>query len=164
MVPSRPSYCTPNSSSKLRTHSVFLSFRGIDTGNFVEYLYSALDQAEILTYMKEDTFPLDEPFTPSHMKVIEESQIAVIIFSRNYAASSCCLGELAYIMKCMVERGKTVMPVYYGVYPASVRRQTGECGEAFAKFENSKESDKVESWRKALRDASGLFGWEISDK
>ncbi|PWA82030.1 toll/interleukin-1 receptor (TIR) domain-containing protein [Artemisia annua] len=165
MVPSHPSYCTPDSSSKLRNHSVFLNYRGIDTGsNFVDHLYSALDQAEIPTYMKEDTFPLDESFTPSHIKAIEESQIALIIFSPNYAASSWCLDELAYIMKCMVERGITVMPVYYGVHSWTVRRQRGVYEEAFKNHGHVKETNKVESWRKAVMDASNLFGWEISDK
>ncbi|PWA47199.1 toll/interleukin-1 receptor (TIR) domain-containing protein [Artemisia annua] len=158
MVPSRPSYCTPDSSSKLRNHSVFLSYREIDTGNnFVNHLYSALDQAEILTYMKEDTFPLDESFTPSHKKAIEESQIAVIIFSRNYAASSGCLEELEYIMTWRENIEITIMPVYYDF-------SYEEYEEALERHFHVMGTNKVEHWRRSLREATTLFGWKLSDK
>ncbi|PWA62000.1 toll/interleukin-1 receptor (TIR) domain-containing protein [Artemisia annua] len=157
MASSHPSNYTPTSSNKLGNHNVFLSFQREDTAyTFVDHLYSALDQAEILTYKTEENFPFDEATNPLYLKVLEESQIAVIVFSKHYADSSWCLEELVYIMKCMHVRGKTVMPIYYDVSPSEVRKQK----EAYGNGEFT-EINKVESWRKALVDASNLFGWEI---
>ncbi|KAL7589852.1 hypothetical protein Lser_V15G37395 [Lactuca serriola] len=147
-------------SSEVWKYHVFLSFRGEDTRKtFVDHLYTALEQQGIYTYKDDETLPRGESIGPSLEKAIEESQIAVIIFSKNYADSSWCLDELVHIMKCKDARNQIVMPVFYNVDPAEVRKQKRKYREAFAKhaLENNK---KVESWKKALVDASNISGWE----
>ncbi|KAL7589431.1 hypothetical protein Lser_V15G37492 [Lactuca serriola] len=147
-------------SSQSWKYDVFLSFRGEDTRNtFVGHLYSALEQEGIYTYKDDETLPRGETIRPSLMKAIEESQIAVIVFSKNYGDSSWCLDELAHIMKCRDTKGQVVMPIFYDVDPSEVRKQKRKYGEAFAKHELEKKT-KVESWRKALVDASNISGWE----
>ncbi|XP_023757836.1 disease resistance protein RUN1-like [Lactuca sativa] len=148
-------------SSQPWKYHVFLSFRGEDTRKtFVDHLYTALEQQGIHTYKDDETLPRGESIGPSLEKAIEESQISVIIFSKNYVDSSWCLDELAYIMKCKDRKGQIVMPIFYDVEPSIVRKQKQIYGEAFSKheLENNK---KVESWRKALVDASSISGWEI---
>ncbi|KAK9069862.1 hypothetical protein SSX86_010258 [Deinandra increscens subsp. villosa] len=141
-------------------YDVFLSFRGEDTRKtFVDHFYSALVDRQIHTYKDNITLLKGESIGPSLFKAVEESRIAVIIFSKNYADSSWCLEELAYIMKDRDERGLVVMPVFYDVNPSEVRKQTGDFGKAFSKQE-VENVDKVESWRKALVDASNIAGWE----
>ncbi|XP_042752956.2 TMV resistance protein N isoform X2 [Lactuca sativa] len=147
-------------SSEVWKYHVFLSFRGEDTRKtFVDHLYTALEEQGIYTYKDDETLPRGESIGPSLEKAIEESQIAVIIFSKNYADSSWCLDELVHIMKCKDARNQIVMPVFYNVDPAEVRKQKRKYREAFAKhaLENNK---KVESWKKALVDASNISGWE----
>ncbi|KAI3516523.1 hypothetical protein L1887_15441 [Cichorium endivia] len=123
-------------SSKGWKYHVFLSFRGEDTRKtFVDHLYKALVQKGIYTYKDDETLPWGESIGPSLMTAIEESQIAVIIFSKNYADSSWCLDELEYIMKCKGTRGQIVMPVFYDVDPSEVRKQKCKYGEAFIKHE-----------------------------
>ncbi|CAH1431572.1 unnamed protein product [Lactuca virosa] len=150
----------PALSSKWWKYGVFLSFRGEDTRNtFVGHLYSALEQEGIYTYKDDETLPRGESIRPSLMKAIEESQISVIVFSKNYCDSSWCLDELAYIMKCRDTRSQIVMPIFYDVDPSEVRKQKRKYAEAFAKHELENKT-KVESWRKALVDASNISGWE----
>ncbi|GKG34246.1 Toll/interleukin-1 receptor domain-containing protein, partial [Tanacetum coccineum] len=59
------------------------------------------------------------------------------------------------------------MPVFYDVDPSDVRKQKGDFGKAFSKQEMMKnvkqeveDTTKVESWKKALVDASNISGWE----
>ncbi|KAL7587754.1 hypothetical protein Lser_V15G37504 [Lactuca serriola] len=160
MASSSSSPSAPAFSSQSWKYHVFLSFRGEDTRKtFVDHLYSALQQQGIYTYKDNETLPRGESIGPSLMKAIKESQIAVIIFSENYADSSWCLDELECIMKCRDTKGQIVMPIFYDVDPFEVRKQKRKYGEAFDKhwLENK---TKVESWRKALVDASNLSGWE----
>ncbi|KAJ0816741.1 putative TIR domain, AAA+ ATPase domain, P-loop containing nucleoside triphosphate hydrolase [Helianthus annuus] len=123
---------------------------------FVDHFYSALVDRQICTYKDDETLSRGESIGPSLFKAIQESRIAVIIFSKNYTNSSWCLDELAYIMQCRDERGLIVMPVFYDVDPSELRKQKKDFGKAFAK----QNTTKVESWRKALVDASEIAGWE----
>ncbi|XP_042752827.1 disease resistance protein RUN1 [Lactuca sativa] len=145
-------------------YHVFLSFRGEDTRNsFVGHLYSALEQKGIYTYKDDKKLPQGELIGPSLMKAIGESYISIIIFSENYADSSWCLEELAYIMNCRETRGQIVIPLFYDVEPSELRKQKQKYGEAFLKHELENKT-KVESWRKALVDASNLSGWDIANR
>ncbi|XP_042753729.1 TMV resistance protein N isoform X2 [Lactuca sativa] len=147
-------------SSEVWKYHVFLSFRGEDTRKtFVDHLYTALLQQGIFTYKDDETLPRGESIGPSLVTAIEESQIAIIIFSKNYADSSWCLDELERIMKCKDTRGQIVMPIFYDVDPSEVRKQKRKYGEAFVKHELENKT-KVESWKKALVDASNISGWE----
>ncbi|KAI3781740.1 hypothetical protein L2E82_11764 [Cichorium intybus] len=160
MASSSASSSAPPFSSQSWNRDVFLSFRGEDTRkNFVDHLYSALVQQGVDTYKDDETLRQGESIRPFLMKAIEESQIAVIVFSKNYADSSWCLDELAHIMKCKDKRRQIVMPIFYDVDPSEVRKQKRTYGEAFVKHE-LENKNKVESWRKALVDASYISGWE----
>ncbi|XP_076889848.1 toll/interleukin-1 receptor-like protein [Bidens hawaiensis] len=158
---SRPHNMTSSiSSSKSslsgRIHDVFLSFRGQDTGmRFVKRLHSALVQQRVY----KD--PQDEPIGPYLFKAIQESKIAIIIFTTNYADSDLCLNELKYIMKCRAKKGLVVIPIFLHVDPSDVRTQKRMYGVAFSK-NKSRNIDKVESWRKALVDAANLAGFVVA--
>ncbi|PWA45505.1 NB-ARC domains-containing protein [Artemisia annua] len=128
---------TSSSSSSFRSYKydVFLSFRGEDTRkNFVDHLYKALEDRLVRTYKDDITLPRGESVGSTLLKAIEESNIAVIVFSKNYA-------------------------VFYDVDPSEVRKQKGEFGKAFAKQETENVT-KAESWRNALVDTSNISGWE----
>ncbi|PWA58021.1 toll/interleukin-1 receptor (TIR) domain-containing protein [Artemisia annua] len=149
-----------SSSSRSWKYDVFLSFRGEDTRKtFVDHLYKALEDRLVRTYKDDITLPRGESVGPALLEAIEESHIAVIVFSKNYADSSWCLDELVHIMKCRDEMGLTVIPVFYDVDPSEVRYQKRKFGEAFSKQE-MKNVTKAEFWRKALVDASNISGWE----
>ncbi|KAL8228023.1 hypothetical protein R6Q57_015607 [Mikania cordata] len=152
-----------SSSSELWIYDVFLSFRGENSRkNFVDHLYSALVQQGIYTYKDDEKLPQGEPIGPTLLKAIQESRIAIVVFSENYVDSSWCMDEVTYIMKCMDERGLIVMPIFYHVDPSDMRKQRGKFTEAFAKHE-LENSHKTESWKKALLAASDLSGWVTKD-
>ncbi|KAL4592589.1 hypothetical protein LXL04_005589 [Taraxacum kok-saghyz] len=135
----------------------YKSFRGEDTRKtFVDHLYKALDQQGIYTYKDDITLSRGESINPALMKAIEESQIAVIIFSKNYANSTWCLDELKHIMKCKEQRKQIVMPVFYDVEPWEVRRQKRTYKEAFDKHELENKK-KVKSWGQAV--VNDPWGW-----
>ncbi|XP_076914659.1 disease resistance protein Roq1-like [Bidens hawaiensis] len=160
MASSSSTHSTVISSPLSWNHDVFLNFRGEDTRKtFVDHLYSALVQRGIHTCKDDETLPRGESISESLLKAIEESHIVVVVFSKNYADSTWCLDELAHIMKCKDTRGQIVMPIFYGVDPSEVRKQKLKYSEAFTRHE-LENKNKVESWRKALVDASNLCGWE----
>ncbi|XP_009794567.1 TMV resistance protein N isoform X3 [Nicotiana tabacum] len=94
------------------------------------------------------------------MRAIEESRIALIIFSRNYANSIWCLDELVKIMECKNLNGQIVFPVFYDVDPSTVRKQKSSFGEAFSSHE-AHGCFKLQKWRAALEEAANLSGCDL---
>ena len=83
------------------------------------------------------------------MKAIEESKIAIIVLSINYASSSFCLDELETILDCLKRKRMLVLPVFYNVDHSQVRMKEGSYREALVKPEESlKHSmEKLEKWK-----------------
>ncbi|KAM5586658.1 hypothetical protein ABKV19_005541 [Rosa sericea] len=141
-------------------HDVFLSFRGEDTRNtFTSHLYEALCRAKIQTYMDYKLERGDE-ISPALLEAIRESKLSVIIFSKNYASSTWCLDELAHILECRDKQ--FVIPIFYGVDPSDVRKQSGSYADAFVEHEKRFEDmrDKVLRWRNALTTAANISGFD----
>ncbi|XP_075080784.1 TMV resistance protein N-like isoform X2 [Nicotiana tabacum] len=150
-------------------YKVFLSFRGEDTRRtFTGHLFKSLENSGIFTF--QDDKRLDHGTSISHelLKAIEQSQVALVIFSKYYATSRWCLDELVKIMECKDQCGQTVIPVFYGVDPSHVRNQRDNFAEAFDKHETSYKDDdegmqKLQRWRNALTAAADLKGYDIRD-
>lgn len=99
------------------------------------------------------------------LKAIEESRFVIVVFSKGYASSSRCLIELAKIFECKEKKlGLIVLPVFYHLEPTHVRKQTADFGEAFAKHEPAVSEDKVNKWRKALKNIASISGWHIKER
>ena len=147
-------------------YDVFLSFRGEDTRNsFTDHLYAALDQKGIKTFRDDEGLERGKPISLELLNAIEKSKFAIIVLSRNYATSSWCLDELVKIVECKEKAGLGVLPVFYGVDPSDVRKQTGSFAEAFAKHEDLiKNEEKLRSWRAALSQVANLSGWDARNK
>ncbi|KAF8012801.1 hypothetical protein BT93_I0837 [Corymbia citriodora subsp. variegata] len=155
------------SSSKSKwIYDVFLNFRGTDLrNNFLSHLFKALDQNGIYTFIDSEELRKGDQISPTLMKAIEESCIAIIVFSEDYASSRWCLEELAKIMECKEQKDLTVLPVFYKVDPRDVRGGRKTYGKALAEqeFKFGKDSEEVQKWRKALSDAGSLSGWHLND-
>ncbi|KAK3430971.1 hypothetical protein EUGRSUZ_E02190 [Eucalyptus grandis] len=156
------------SSSKSKSiYDVFLSFRGTDVRNsLISHLYQALDQNGIYTFRDSEELRKGDQISATLMKAIEESCIAIIVFSENYASSWWCLEETAKIMECKEQKDLTVLPVFYKVDPREVREGRKSYREALDKHEDKFKNDleKVKKWKKALFDAGNLSGWHLNDE
>ncbi|KAB2617024.1 TMV resistance protein N-like [Pyrus ussuriensis x Pyrus communis] len=147
-----------SSSSYRCTYDAFLSFRGTDTRKgFTDHLYSALEWAGIHTFRDDEEIETGENIEQELRTAIQESRVSIIVFSKDYASSSWCLNELAIIMERKRTDGHMVIPVFYDVEPSDVRKQTGSFAESFTKHEK-RFKDKVEEWKRALRDVADLAG------
>ncbi|XP_059438589.1 disease resistance protein RUN1-like [Corylus avellana] len=145
-------------------YDVFLCFRGEDTRtNFTDHLYFALRDAGIKIFKDDKELRKGEDLASELLLTIQRSRISVIVFSRNYAASRWCLEELVAIMECRRIVTQLVLPIFYDVDPSDVRNQTGSFAKAFTKYEEHYmlDMDKVLKWRRALREAANLSGWNL---
>ncbi|XP_068338949.1 toll/interleukin-1 receptor-like protein [Pyrus communis] len=105
-------------------HEVFLNFRGEDTRDgFTKCFYTALKKKGINTFLDDDKLERGKAIKPELLKAIEESRLAVVILSCDYASSAWCLDELAHIGKCNKDKRLQIYPVFYYVEPSEVRKQ-----------------------------------------
>ncbi|XP_050218237.1 disease resistance protein RPV1-like [Mercurialis annua] len=149
------------SSAKTR-YDVFLSFRGPDTRhNFTSHLHQKLVDKNIQTFI-DNRLDRGEKIESSLMKVIEESELSVIVFSEGYAASPWCLDELVKIIECRELMGRTVLPIFYNVDPSHVQQLMGTFGDGFKKLE-AEHSHSMDKWRDALTEAATLSGWDSNN-
>ncbi|KAG5574244.1 hypothetical protein H5410_054378 [Solanum commersonii] len=167
MASSSSSYASDSQYRPRWKYHVFLSFRGVDTRRtFTGHLYEGLKNRGIFTFQDDKRLENGDSIPKELLKAIEESQVALVIFSKNYATSRWCLNELVKIMECKEENGQIVIPVFYDVYPSDVRKQTESFAAAFAEHEKKYKDDveamqKVKGWRTALSAAADLKGCNV---
>ena len=156
-----------SSSTPSWKYDVFLSFRGEETRNtFTDHLYDALKKKGIITFRDEEKLETGKSISLELFKAIEDSCIALVILSKNYASSTWCLDELGKIVDCMKEKGMTVLPVFYDVDPCDVRKQLKTFEKAFVAHEERFEEnmEKVEMWKTALTEVANLKGWHLVNR
>ncbi|KAF8016561.1 hypothetical protein BT93_H1930 [Corymbia citriodora subsp. variegata] len=155
------------SSSKPKSnYKVFLSFRGTDLRNtFLCHLYKALYHDGVHTFLDSEELRKGDQTLPALVKAIEDSCVAIIVLSKDYASSWWCLEEVTKIMECKEQKNLTVLPVFYKVHPREVRQGSKSYGRALAKHESKfgKDSEKMKRWKRALFDAGSLSGWHLND-
>ncbi|KAL4580669.1 hypothetical protein LXL04_016870 [Taraxacum kok-saghyz] len=134
---------------------------GADTRkSFIGHLYQALQDKGIYTYKDDERITKGKMISDNLLESIEDSRFYIVVFSKNYASSSWCLKELVKIMECHNTKKHIAYPVFLDVEPTEVRYQTGAVGETFSKHVNKEAAGK---WRKALKDAADLAGWELKN-
>lgn len=160
-----------------RSYEVFLSYRGEDTrASFTAHLNASLLNAGINVFKDDDSIYKGARISKSLPEAIEQSRIAVVVFSKHYADSKWCLNELVKIMKCHRAIRQIVLPVFYDVDPLEVRHQKKKFGKAFQNIltmlSNQTQGEghyKEESslrmlrrnWTTALHEAAGLAGFVV---
>ena len=165
ITPRAPSPSPSPSSSSSTTgwkYQVFLSFRGDDTRySFTDHLCKELRQKNILVFRDNEHLPRGGVIDSELMKAIKQSQFAIIVLSERYADSTSCLDELDEINKCRETTGITVFPVFYHVDPSDVKNLRGIFETELARHVTV-EVERIENWKKALKEVSSLAGWECT--
>nr|AXU93557.1 RPP4/RPP5-like protein [Arabidopsis thaliana] len=140
---------------------IFPSFSGEDVRkNFLSHLLKELNRRSINTFM-DHVIERSCIIADALISAIREARISIVIFSKNYAASTWCLDELVEIDNCSKYFGQKVIPVFYDVDPSHVRKQIGEFGKVFKKTCEDKPADQKQRWVKALTDISNIAGEDL---
>ncbi|XP_050141840.1 TMV resistance protein N-like isoform X3 [Malus sylvestris] len=158
---SSSSAAAPVDADDTKKYDVFISFRGEDTRRGItSHLHAALLEKKITTYI-DDKLKRGDEIAPALLEAIEESQLSVIIFSKDYASSTWCLDELVHILECKEKHGQMVIPVFYDINPSDVRKHHGSYAGAFAQLEKrfNDSIDKVHKWSNALKNAADISGF-----
>lgn len=148
-----------SSSSRNWLYDVFPSFSGEDVRKtFLSHFMKELDRKLIIAF-KDNEIERSRSLDRELRQAIKDSRIAVVIFSPNYASSSWCMNELLEIVKCKEECCQVVIPVFYGLDPSHVRKQTGDFGKIFDQTCKNKTEDEIIRWRGALIDVANILGY-----
>ncbi|XP_040372682.1 disease resistance protein RPV1 isoform X2 [Rosa chinensis] len=146
---------------------VFLSFRGEDTRwGFISHLYCELQFWRAFKIFKDDReLEIGASISPELLRAIEQSHLAIVVLSPDYASSTWCLDELSKIIESMETGDKRILPVFFNVDPSDVRHQRSSFADAFAKHKVkfSNQIEKVERWREALKKVSNFSGWHAKN-
>jgi len=153
-------------------YDVFLNHRGTDVKEtLATHLYKRLTDKGLRVFLDKEELQEGDDI-PSHLKgAIRSASVHIAIFSTNYAESSWCLNELLV----MLESGKPVIPIFYGVKPDVLRWTLGGNG-VYARhlsiLEGKKAIDSqtrlqkprydtntLGEWRRALSQAADLKGF-----
>ncbi|XP_054816766.1 disease resistance protein RUN1-like isoform X2 [Prosopis cineraria] len=151
-------------SSSSRPNRVYLSFKGDDrTCGFIDRLWAALESDDLKTFWDDKKLdPCDSISLPPHfLKAIQQSNISIVVFSKNYASSIWCLLELSEIAARVHEPRHTVFPIFYDVDPSDVQNQSNSFEKAFAEHEKrfSENLSNVHNWRLAMKRVAHRPGW-----
>uniref|UniRef100_A0A1J3HI04 Vesicle-associated protein 1-4 n=1 Tax=Noccaea caerulescens TaxID=107243 RepID=A0A1J3HI04_NOCCA len=146
-------------------HQVFINFRGHELRcGFVSHLVEALQRHGINVFV-EKLAGIGEDLTNLFAK-IEESTIALVIFSRRYTESRWCLDELVKIKERTDQGLLKVIPIFFKVEPVTVKLLRGAFGDQFRDREWEYRCDKprIESWKEALASVSREIGLAFKKK
>ncbi|XP_019095894.1 PREDICTED: uncharacterized protein LOC104760431 isoform X2 [Camelina sativa] len=157
------------SSSVVRPNSlgpqVFINFRGIELRrNFISFLYAALKEADINVFIDEDEH-LGSNLV-NLLKRIEESEIALVIFSKDYTSSHWCLDELAKIMERKDQGRLIVVPIFYKIEPYVVKQLKGEFGDCYRDMKrgHQHQRDRTQKWKEALVSIPEIKGMVLPER
>ncbi|KAG7584981.1 Winged helix DNA-binding domain superfamily [Arabidopsis thaliana x Arabidopsis arenosa] len=143
---------------RIWTYRVFASFHGPDVRKtFLSHLREQFNYNGI-TMFDDQGIERSQTIAPALTRAINESRIAIVVLSKNYASSSWCLDELVEILKCKEDIGQIVMTVFYEVDPSDVRKQTGEFGRAFDETCARKTEEERRKWSQALNYVGNIAG------
>ncbi|KAI9108233.1 hypothetical protein K1719_020716 [Acacia pycnantha] len=148
-------------------YDVFINFRGEDTRHgFTGNLYHSLHQKGVRTFLDDEELRRGDEITPTLLTAIENSRMAITVFSKNYASSTFCLNELVKIHECIKKKGRLVLPIFYDVDPSEVRHQKGNHEQALFMLMNNHRANEqeIQSWRLALHNVSNISGFYFNPR
>jgi hypothetical protein len=144
---------------------VFINFRGKDLRNgFLSFLEPAMREANINVFIDKDEV-VGTDLVNLFVR-IQESRVAVVIFSKDYTSSEWCLDELAEIKDCINQGGLNAIPIFYKLAPSSVLELKGGFGDTFRVLKEKYKNDpeRTQKWQEALESIPKLKGLRLAEK
>lgn len=138
---------------------VYISCHGGDLCiTFVKHLVNNLTNAGVKVFIDNDErmwIKMNQLYNR-----IEDSRIAVVIFSKRYLASGLCLNELAKMDELAKEGKLLVIPVFYQVISSDMKNLKGECGRCFREMRKRHEDEpnNVRKWETSLMSMAETIG------
>ncbi|CAH2046355.1 unnamed protein product [Thlaspi arvense] len=146
-------------------HQVFVNFRGDELRcGFVSHLVEALKRHGTNVFI--DKFEKKGEDLTNLFVRIEESTIALVIFSRRYTESTWCLDELVKIKQRADQGLLKVIPIFFKVEPVTVKQLRGAFGDQFRDrvWEYRCDKPRVQRWKEALASLSCKIGLTFNKK
>lgn len=150
--------------SKRKIYDVYLSFCDEDSRSFALGIYTALtSQPGVVVFWDDQWFGSQDRSSKqpsdSDLNVIQDCEIAVILFSKNYINSRWCLQELEKITQCCRRTTDALIVLPVLLYPPHLSLQREIFGDSFQDFvdrilmedeTSSKDEDKFMTWVAAI--------------
>ncbi|XP_056162567.1 disease resistance protein L6-like [Syzygium oleosum] len=158
-----PSYSSPIPTSSRTNYEVFLSFRGPDTRQgFADCLYTSLINARIIVFRDDNELDPGDNIPDALVQSIKQSKISIPIISKDYASSKSCLMELAQMVECNEADTQLIVPIFYDIDPADLKRQRGRVRKSFRKHERCGiDREVIDKWKQALRKITEMKGYDL---
>ncbi|CAK9210705.1 unnamed protein product [Sphagnum troendelagicum] len=145
----------------LGKYDVFLNHRGPDVKDtFVAHLNDALCAAGFHPFLDAKSLIKEEHAYKSIKEALSGVGVHVAIFSKGYAESKYCLDEL----HDMLESGKLILPVFYGVEIEHLcRPYDGPFAAGLRQHKRQGRHQDVERWETALAKVADLQGFRLAE-
>ncbi|CAK9212080.1 unnamed protein product [Sphagnum troendelagicum] len=145
----------------LGKYDVFLNHRGPDVKDtFVAHLNDALCAAGFHPFLDAKSLIKGEHAYKSINEALSGVGVHVAIFSKGYAESKYCLDEL----HDMLESGKLILPVFYGVEVEHLcRPYDGPFAAGLRQHKRRGRHQDVERWETALAKVADLQGFRLAE-
>ncbi|CAL9241856.1 unnamed protein product [Arabidopsis halleri] len=144
---------------------VFINFRGEELGNgFIAHLEKAFERANINYFIYKHE-QVGKKFQNLSVR-IEQSRVALMIFSKEYTTSVSCLDELVKIKECMDKGSLIGVPIFYKLKTSTVSNLQGYFGDNFRTLKRNNQQDLVrtQSWEEALTSTPQTVGMKLSEE
>lgn len=126
--------------------------------NFISFLEKELKTAGIDAFIdNKETRGKDITVL---FRRIEESKIALVVFSRRYMESEWCLNELAKIKERVDEEKLVAIPIFYKVKPAELK---GLLDEACHESHDNVLGTHIIKWKVALECIKSKLGLNLEE-
>lgn len=130
-------------------HQVFINFWGEEVRfSFISHLVYALSTRGVNVFV--DKYEKTSEDLRKTFQSIEDSDIALVVFSSKYTESTWCLDELVKIKERMDEEELFIIPIFYKVEPTEVAQLDGDFGLKLWNLWRIHRDHRIIKWKEAL--------------
>lgn len=138
-----------NCERHMSQHQVFINFWGEEVRfSFISHLVSAFSREGVNIFI--GNYEKRGEALGKTFQNIEDSDIALVIFSSRYTESRWCLDELVKIKARIGEGRLSIIPIFYRIEPSQVKQLEGDFGLKFWNLWRIHRDHRIIKWKDAL--------------